>query len=342
MAGLSILCWNGYAPSLPDSIAMTASTGSTSPTHLVPRKVQFDWSDVPLHWIPEQAFVSHYLSQLHMMLPTVEFWFCKLFNQALPLIQDERLAEDVKAFIRQEAMHARAHQGAAAQHLGAHGIETQSHIDRITWIFHQGPFSDEPYGRPLPKWLARQWLVFRIGIIANIEHTTCFLGQYILRNKRWDQVGADPTVMDILRWHCAEEVEHRCVAYDLYRHLGGGYAGRLAAKLVWIPSFLTYYAIGTGHIIRQDPAFKGRKTGPLSPWYWRQWQRAAKGGFLPEISWFFKEELRYLKPGYEPVDEADSGEALAYLAKSQGVVPPALSGGKQAPGFIPRGLELKG
>src|SRR2546426_1049868 len=133
---------------------MMTPPGSTSPTHLAPLKVQFDWADVPLHWIPEQAFASHFLNQLHMMLPIGEFWFCKLFNQALPLIRDERLADDVKAFIRQEALHARAHQGAARDYLGAHGIETQSFIDRVNWLFQKGPFSDEPYGRPFPKWLA--------------------------------------------------------------------------------------------------------------------------------------------------------------------------------------------
>lgn len=295
--------------------------GSTSPTHLAPRQVQFNWADVPLHWIPEQAFASHFLNQLHMMLPIGEFWFCKLFNQALPLIQDERLADDVKAFIRQEALHARAHQGAARDYLGAHGIETKSFIDRVNGLFQKGPFSDEPYGRPLPKWLARRWLIFRIGIVATIEHSTCVVGQYVLRNQRWDQVGADKTMLDILRWHCAEEVEHRCVAFDLYRHLGGGYAGRWAQKMIWIPCFLITYAIGVGHLIAQDPAFKGRRTGPLSPWFWGQWRRAAKGGFLPGIGWFLSNELRALKPGYAPVDEGDSAEALAYLARSPGVLP---------------------
>lgn len=293
---------------------MNAAKGSTSPTHLAPRKVQFDWSNVPLHWIPDQPFASHFLSQLHMMLPIGEFWFCKLFNQALPLVRDAKLAEDVKAFIRQEAVHARSHQGASKHYLGAHGIETQSFIERVNWLFQQGPLSDEPYGRPLPKWLARQWLIFRLGIIANIEHTTCTVGQYILRNQRWDEVGADETVLDILRWHCAEEVEHRCVAFDLYRHLGGHYATRWVQKLVWIPLFLYVYAKGVDHIVRQDPVFKGRGAGPFSLSFWRQWRRAAKGGFLPGIGWFLKEELRYLKPGYEPVHEGNTAEALAYMA----------------------------
>ncbi|MDO9234766.1 MAG: metal-dependent hydrolase [Aquabacterium sp.] len=298
---------------------MHTTAASTSPTTLQSRKVQFDWAAVPLHWIPGQPLASHVLSQLHMMLPIGEFWFCKLYNQALPLITDAKLAEDVKAFIKQEAMHARAHQGAATGYLGAHGIETQSFIDRVRWLFEQGPLSDQPWGRVMPKWLYRHWLVFRLGMVAAIEHSTSSVGQYVLRNRRWDEVGADPTVLDLLRWHCAEEIEHRCVAFDLYRHLGGRYGTRWLQKLIWIPAFLLVYAQGTSHILSQDPAFGGRKPSALSPWFWLQWHRAAKAGFIPPIGWFVKEELRYLSWTYSPLEEANTQEALDYMAKSAAV-----------------------
>ncbi len=38
-----------------------------------------------------------------------------------------------------------------------------------------------------------------------------------LDSKSWDK--ADPAMADLFRWHLAEEVEHRCVAYDLFEHL---------------------------------------------------------------------------------------------------------------------------
>ena len=46
--------------------------------HLVPRKVQFDWSNTPLEWIPNQPFASHFINQINMILPAGEFWFCRL------------------------------------------------------------------------------------------------------------------------------------------------------------------------------------------------------------------------------------------------------------------------
>jgi predicted metal-dependent hydrolase len=29
-------------------------------------------------------------------------------------------------------------------------------------------------------------------------------------------------MIDLIKWHGSEEIEHRTVAFDLYRHLGGG------------------------------------------------------------------------------------------------------------------------
>ena len=52
--------------------------------------------------------------------------------------------------------------------------------------------------------------------------------------------GADETMLDLLRWHGAEEVEHRAVAFDVFQHLDGRYHRRVLAyvfggpALVWL------------------------------------------------------------------------------------------------------------
>lgn len=84
-----------------------------------PRKVRFDWSKTPRDWIPGQPFASAFINEINMILPAGEFWFCRLYNQALPYVTDAKLREDVQAFVRQEAMHARAHGSACAEYLSA-------------------------------------------------------------------------------------------------------------------------------------------------------------------------------------------------------------------------------
>ncbi len=60
------------------------------------------------------------------------------------------------------------------------------------------------------------------------------MGKYALYNTEWERLGADPNMLDLVKWHGAEEIEHRSVAFDLYRHLGGGYIARYYLSVVVI------------------------------------------------------------------------------------------------------------
>ena len=292
-----------------------APAASRTDTPLPQRRVRFDWSDTPLEWIPGQPFASHFINEINLLLPAGEFWFCRVYSQALPLITDDALRADVQAFMRQEAMHARAHGGAIAEYLNAHGIETESNTRQEDWLF-QTLLADAPFGRALPAPLQRRWLVFRLGIIAAVEHMTCVLGRYALHNTAWDEAGADPTLLDLLRWHGAEEIEHRNVAFDLYRHLGGGYVSRYYLACIAMPTIFGLWAHGAAHIMRQDPRFADRRPSALRPWIWLEWQRQSRRGHLPSLPWLMRRELSFFRPDYDPRDEASTEEALAYLERS--------------------------
>lgn len=300
-------------PTLPVRYSSTAYT-------IQPRKVAFDFSRTPLHWIPGDPFSSHFINLLHIILPAGEFWFCRLYNRAKPLITDDKLRGDVDAFLRQESMHARAHDAAINDYLGKRGIDAKPFTDRLDWFF-KDLLGDNPLGiTPKPGgWLDRFWLKFRLGVIAAIEHFTCVLGNYALNNRTWDRDGADPTMLDILRWHGAEEVEHRCVSYDLYRHIGGSYAHRFGLMALVIPLLFYFWFTGATLMMRQDPTLRDRKIGIWRPWFWREWKRVADTtGHLPRFRWLLKEAMGYLRPGYHPIYEASSEQALAYLETSPG------------------------
>lgn len=282
---------------------------------LVPRKVAFDWSNTPLEWIPDQPFVSHFVNEINLLLPAGEFWFCRVYNQALPLITDDRLREDVRNFMRQESMHARAHASAIRDYLNARGIETDTNTRQEDRLF-ETLLADQPFGKPLPAWAQRRWLVFRLGIIAAVEHMTCVLGNYILRNKRWEHAGADPTVLDLLKWHGAEEIEHRCVAFDLYRHLGGGYPSRYYLAAIAMPAIFGLWVHGAAHLMKQDARFADRKPSVFRPWIWLEWMRQGRAGWLPSPFWLALKELSFFSPAYDPQTEGCTEEALAYLRTS--------------------------
>lgn len=292
---------------------MTRLKASRTPRPLIPRKVTFDWSGTPLEWIPGQPFASLFVNQINLLLPAGEFWFCKLYNKALPYIADPRLRDDVRTFIRQEAMHARAHGAAVVEYLHAHGFETERNTVQEDRLF-EVLLADQPFGMKLPDFAEKQWLVFRLGIVAAIEHMTCVLGNYVLAPDQWKN--ADPVVLDLLRWHGAEEVEHRCVAFDVYRHLGGGYLSRYYLASIAMPAIFGLWVHGAAQLMEQDPRFAPHRPSVWRPWIWRQWQRASRNGQLPSPWWLIRRQLSFFSPRYDPLNEGSTEQALAYLATS--------------------------
>ncbi len=271
-----------------------------------PRQVRFEWTATPLHWFPGDPMTSHLIDVLHLLLPAGERWFVDVYRQALPSIGDERLRADVRGFMGQEAVHARAH-SAVLDHLREHGIETTAYTRRVEWMFNR--LLGE---RDLPAPLRRSWLRHRLAIIAAIEHFTCVLGEWaICSSGAYDAAGADPVMLDLLRWHGAEEVEHRCVAFDAFQALGGRarYLLRVEGMLLAFPMFVFLWDRGARFMVRQDPTLPGRR------YRLREYTRAVRQGRAP--GWeLLRAVPRYLRPTHHPVHEATPRRALDYLASS--------------------------
>lgn len=291
--------------------------GSSIAYHIHPRKVKFEWQDTPIDWIPQQPYVSYFINEINMILPAGEFWFCRLYNKVLPQIQDEKLKQDVQAFVRQEAMHAQAHNSANKEYLTARNIDIQRNLDVMNFLFSK-LLTDQPLGLKIPQLLEHQWDLFRLGIIATVEHMTCVLGKYALYNQEWEKLGADPAMLDLIKWHGAEEIEHRTVAFDLYRHLGGGYIARYYLSVIVIVAVIGLWVDGTAHLLKQDLRFQPIRPAVYKPWIWRKWYAIAQcdNNLMPSPFWLVSQQLGYLMPWYDPLHEAKTEDALAYLNRS--------------------------
>ena len=294
-----------------------STIGSSIRYSIKPRKVKFEWQDTPVDWIPEQPFISYFINEINMILPAGEFWFCRLYNKVLPQIQDPKLKEDVQAFIRQEAMHAQAHNSANKEYLTVRNINIQRNLNVMDFLFGE-LLADAPLGLKVPKVLEHQWDLFRLGIVATVEHMTCVLGKYVLYNNEWEKLGADASMLDLVKWHGAEEIEHRTVAFDLYRHLGGGYIARYYLSVVVIAAVLGLWVDGAAHIMKQDPRFKSIRPAVYKLWVWREWYRISQKdhNLMPNPFWLISQQLGYLMPWYDPLHEAKTEDAIAYLDRS--------------------------
>lgn len=286
-----------------------------------PRRVRFDLTRTPLHWIPGDPLATHLINGIHMLLPAGELWFCRVYNKALPQVTDPVLRAEVEAFIRQEAIHARVHQGGQA-YLAEHGLDTTAYVERANRLFGT-LLGDVPLGLPLlqRKALEKHWLVLRVGVIAAIEHFTGMLGQWCMDNTSWDR--ADPVMADLFRWHLAEEVEHRTVAYDLFAHLCetelGFYVSRQALMAVVFPLFLHFIADGFRELAKHDysdRAVRRLARASLPRLLLALEVNGRRTENVPTFSFLVAGTLRWLSPRFHPETEGDTAQALAYLARS--------------------------
>lgn len=273
------------------------------------RDVQFDWAGLPLHYIPNDPVITHAYNVLHMLLPAGENWFVETFKQALPLIHDERLREDVLGFIGQEAVHAGAHTG-VLEYLAGNGLDPVRFTDQIHWIFEK-LLGD----RPITGLRSQNYLVERLAIIAAIEHITAFLGDWVLNADGLDRSGIDPTMLDLLRWHGAEEVEHRSVAFDVLCYFDDRYVRRARAQLLVTPVIVYLWLRGVRFLMANDPAVAGLSWFRRKA-HWADWLAGSARGVVPgpvELVWRMSS---YFLPGYHPSREGSTVQAVQYLAGS--------------------------
>ncbi len=294
---------------------------STATEHpLQARKVRFDLSASPIHWLGDDLFSSHIINGIHLLLPAGELWFCRLYNKALPQVRDARLAADVRGFIHQEGVHAQAHRHGEAW-LRAHGYDVDAYRERIDWLFETF-LGDAPLGIPAlqRKSLQQPWLLARLGVVATIEHFTGLLGDWCLNSKGWDH--GDAVVADLFRWHLAEEVEHRTVAYDLFEHLldnrPGFYLSRQALMAVVFPLFIYFIGEAGRVLAAQDPDPRARHLARASlPRILWQLQKVGKQtDNVPTFGFIVERALRWMVPGFHPITEGDTRQALDYIARS--------------------------
>ncbi|MDX2597379.1 MULTISPECIES: metal-dependent hydrolase [Streptomyces] len=269
------------------------------------RNVSFSWQDTPLHWVPGDPFTTHTINVLHLLLPAGERWFVHVYKQVLPLIRDDRLRADVLGFIGQEAMHSQAHDE-VLPYLKEQGLDPTPYTAQVDWFFEK-LLGDRtlPPGRP-----RRWWLLERVALIAAIEHYTAFLGDWVLNAAELDRRGADPTMLDLLRWHGAEEVEHRSVAFDLFLHVDGDYGRRVRTWAAAFSALVFLWQRGVRFFMANDPTAAGEKPSLAG------FHRRGRQGTLPATGDMLKSIPRYLSRGYHPSHECSTAQAVAYLAAS--------------------------
>jgi predicted metal-dependent hydrolase len=225
---------------------------------LVVRRLLIDL-DAPFarHWAGGDAFRSAYFNALSMSFPVGEQFFIDSVRdgaKALPAEKRAPFETELQGFIGQEATHRRIHALFNTQ-LAQQGY-TNTWEGRIRERVHKLQAVADPR--------------HAVAITAATEHFTAILAQHLLEHPQALE-GAEPRLKTLWTWHACEESEHRSVAFDLYRALGGEEPWRRR----WMRVVTLHFTLD---MLRQT-ARNLRHDGEL--WRWRTW----KSGF----SFFFGE-----------------------------------------------------
>jgi hypothetical protein len=203
--------------------------------------MEFDpWvDDVPKYFAADGDIVgSHALTVLSSVFPDGEDFFVRSVEAVRDRIQDPKLREDVEGFIGQESMHGREHR-VLNEHLADLGYPTRAigvYI-RKTLAFRERIQSEK----------------FNLAVTAALEHYTATLAETLLGNPEARAEIDSEAVRYLLIWHALEEAEHKAVAFDVYRAVGGTERMRKAAMWVVHLNFLLETGTWTVISLAQDP-----------------------------------------------------------------------------------------
>jgi predicted metal-dependent hydrolase len=248
--------------------------------------------DVPRAWFGGSPLSTALANGMNLVFPAGERFFIRSVRSYQDRIDDPGLRERVAGFSGQEAQHQRAHL-AAFKMLEAQGYEVESWL---RWYERMGYEVIEPRTSP----------AFRLATTAALEHLTATFGELALDSEMLDRV--HPTMRDLLRWHAAEEIEHRDVAFDVFQAVDGRWIVRVGVFLMAVTVLGAFWASGTRHLLRQDPPAKRSDRRVERTELRAFWRRNGPR--------FAKNVLSYLKPGFHPRQMETDHLAEGYFADS--------------------------
>jgi len=208
-----------------------------------------------------------------------------------------KLAEEIKAFTTQEAIHSREHDAfnKRAQRAGYDLSKLEQRVrERLSITKDRPP-------------------IVNVASTMALEHFTAILAHQLLANPEHLK-GADPEAAELWRWHSCEEIEHKGVAYDTWLYATRNWPRykrwKVKSKVMLLVTrnFLVDRTKGALELMRQDGV-----TG-LRAWTRLLWHVWVRPGMFRKIAGAW---LKYFLPGFHPWDVDDRYLLAAYEANAK-------------------------
>jgi uncharacterized protein len=198
----------------------TTTTSAVGSAQVPMRQMDFrrQLDDLPKYFTAEGDIVSsHVIAVLSSVFPDGEDYFVRSVKAARADITDPGLAADVDGFVGQESMHGREHRllNERLAELGYPTAAIGKYVRVLTAI------RERVQGKKA-----------NLGFTAALEHYTATLAETVLTDPEARAQIAHRGVRDLLIWHSLEEAEHKAVAFDVFKSVGG--SERMRVTTMWL------------------------------------------------------------------------------------------------------------
>ena len=259
------------------------------------RKMDFPFkdADVPRWWLHGNPVMSHMANGLNLLFPPGERFFIRSVKHYLDRIEDPALVARVKGFFGQEGRHGHEHER-ANRILERQGFDVRRFLDlyeRVAFGFLEPRFPP----------------ILRLSTTVACEHFTATMARNALTNEMLD--GAHPVMAELLRWHAAEEIEHKSVAFDVLQAVDPRYHVRVAGLVIALSQLLGWWFVATAMLLSQEKLSDEDKARHRSEA--ERIRLRAEGGQRYEL--FRAAILDYLRRDFHPDDHDDYALARDYL-----------------------------
>lgn len=246
------------------------------------RDIRFDVSSAKNgHWLGGDPVGTAVFNALSLTFPEGE----RMFMDAVKNYRKDltgKLAEDVRGFIAQEAIHSREHhqlnQLIDRERYPVNEIEAAVK-DRTTLVRSRGP------------------MAMLVSTIA-LEHFTAMMADVHAENMSFFD-GVSPEIERLWRWHAMEETEHKGVAFDVFMHATRHwsplkrYMRRVIAMALITIMFTANITTYAARLLEADGYSRKDARKAVKNFVWRNPGIFSKG-WRTYFSWY--------RPGFHPWD----------------------------------------
>ena len=246
---------------------------------VVPRNRQYDIERcLKGDWFDGHPFKTAWFNAMSITFPLGEKFFIDSVRKFSDQIEDPKLIDEIRGFCGQEGFHRREHERYNQALCDLRGYDLTYLTERLRKNIELG----NKYMSPLEQ----------LAATAAFEHITAIMAESALAADNPMVEGVDSAMRELWDWHAAEEMEHKAIAFDVYRAVGGGEKMRKQAMRRATFFLLMDVMVGLVHMLRRD--------GKL--WNLRLWRQGwaflfFDGGILRRIWPAYRE---YFKDGFHP------------------------------------------